>query len=63
MLTITVNAIGNIGVCSRSSRRVFYLCFILKGKVPVLNEGSSYEDIWESGDIAPRILNLDAEWR
>jgi len=29
----------------------------------VLNEGSSYEDIWESGDIAPRILNLDAEWR
>ena len=40
-----------------------YWCFMLKGEVPVLNEVSSYEDVWERGDIAPRITNLDAEWR
>jgi hypothetical protein len=26
--------------------------------VPVLNEGPRHEDVWRSGDIAPRILNL-----
>ena len=66
MLTITVNAIGNTGFSSTSFRRVFYTeysCFILKGKVAVFNEGSSYEDVGQRGGIAPRISNLDAEWR
>jgi hypothetical protein len=35
-----------------------------KGKVlPVLNQAACHKDIWRSGSIALRILNLSTRWR
>jgi hypothetical protein len=31
--------------------------------VPVLNYAQRHEDVWESGGIPPRILNLGSRWK
>jgi len=42
------------------------LKIIMKGEhkvVPVLNEAPRHEQVWEGGDLTPRILNLGTRWR
>ena len=36
----------------------------MKGEiVTALNSAPRHDDVWDNGDIAPRILNFDTSWR
>jgi len=44
-------------------QEVTMLLLIPSNRYPVLTQTPRHEDIWVSGGIAPRILNLGTKWK